>query len=286
MTDPETDFERRLRAAMSAAASRPPVGLMEGIRRRHRRHLVRAGAGFVALIAALALVAPPLTHAVRSALRGAGPATSGPVTGPSCPTKVPAFFGCSRYVGPSATPSTGPGSSSTQQVCPVFCGPPPSSAKAAPGTALQTCDSANAQVDIAGFRPHSIRAGPVWFVGARDRGEWAASQRLRNGQIRGVGAMIAMVANVTTVVQIAPAAGSRFEFLGDFNRSDRYTMGGRGQVTGVTLAACPASYEGPVSVFWVGYLNDGLSCVPFEVSVPGRPPVRVALSVNGGTCAA
>jgi hypothetical protein len=166
----------------------------------------------------------------------------------------------------------------------VFCGPPPSSARAAPGTVLQNCDSANGAAEIAGFRPHSIRAGPVWFVGAR-RGWWAASQRLRNGQIRGGGVMIAVAASVTAIVRVAPAARSHFVFLRKFNRSDRYTMGGRGQVTGVTLAACPESYEGPVSAFWVGYLNDGLSCVPFEVSAPGRPPVRVTLSVSGGTCA-
>jgi hypothetical protein len=286
MTDPEIDFERRLRAAMSAAASRPPAGLMQGIRRRHRRHLVRAGAGFAALVAALALAAPPLTHAARSALRGPGPASTGPATGPSCPPRIPDFFGCSRYVGPSAVPSTVPGVASTQQVCPVFCGPPSTASRAAPGTELQNCDSANGAAEIAGFRPRSIRAGPVWFVGARDRGEWAASQRLPNGQIRGAGAMIAVVASVTVVVRVAPAARSRFRFLRDFNNTDRYRMGGRGQLAGLTLAACPRSYEGPVSVFWVSYLSDGLSCVPFEVSVPGRPPFRVALSVTGGTWAA
>jgi hypothetical protein len=36
--------------------------------------------------------------------------------------------------------------------------------------------------------------------------------------------------------------------------------------------------------FWVGYLDDGLSCVPLEVSVSGRRPVRVGLSARGGTC--
>jgi hypothetical protein len=54
----------------------------------------------------------------------------------------------------------------------------------------------------------------------------------------------------------------------------------------VTFAACPASFLGPVTVFWIGYLNSGLSCVPFQVSVPGQRPARVSLSVHGGTCAA
>jgi hypothetical protein len=35
----------------------------------------------------------------------------------------------------------------------------------------------------------------------------------------------------------------------------------------------------------VGYLDSGLNCVPLQVSVPGRPPIRVGLSAHGGTCA-
>lgn len=281
MTDPDADFERRLRAAMSAAASGPPVGLMKGIRRRHRRHLVRAGAGFAALVATLALAAPPLTHVVRSALRGAGPASSGRVTGPSCPRKIP---GCSRYVGPS---SVSP-SSDTQGVCPVFCGPPSTTSQAAPGTMLLDCSSANGLPEIGGYRQNSIRAGPVWFGHARGKGgwSWTASRQLRHGQISAEAKWIVVAAGTTAVVRVAPAARSRFRFLRDFNNTDRYRMGARGQLTGLTLAACPRSYLGPVSAFWVGYLNDGLACVPFEVSVSGRPPVRVALSVRGGTCAA
>ena len=50
----------------------------------------------------------------------------------------------------------------------------------------------------------------------------------------------------------------------------------------MTFAGCP----GPgLAVFWVGYLNDGLLCVPFELSQPGHRPIRVTLSANGGTCA-
>ena len=53
---------------------------------------------------------------------------------------------------------------------------------------------------------------------------------------------------------------------------------------GVKFAACPASYLGPVTVFWVGYLNGGLSCVPFTVTVPGQRPIQLAISADGGTC--
>jgi len=252
---------------------------MEGIRRRHRRHLVRVGAGFAAVIAALALVAPPTTHALRSAISGPAPAGSRPVTGPSCP-KIPASIGCSLHVGPSA----GPGAVGSPQVCPVFCGPPSSSARAAPGTALRDCRSGGGEQEIAGYRARSVRAGPVWFVWAREKGQWAPSQPLGNGQVRANGVPLAVQAGATVVVRAATATRSRFRFLSGFNGSDRYSMHvGR---SGLTLAACPASYLGPVTVFWIGYLDRALSCVPFEVSVAGRQSVRVALSADGGTCTA
>jgi hypothetical protein len=102
--------------------------------------------------------------------------------------------------------------------------------------------------------------------------------------MQAVGVPVAVRAGARAVVRVAPAARSRFRFLRSFNNSDRYRL--RGGVAGVTFAACPASYAGPVTVFWIGYLNAGLACVPFQVSVAGERPVRVALSVDGGTCAA
>ena len=88
----------------------------------------------------------------------------------------------------------------------------------------------------------------------------------------------------TVVVRVAPAARSRFQFLRTFNSTDRYRL--RAGAGGITFAACPPSYLGPVTVFWVGYLDSGLSCIPLDVSVAGRRPVRVGLSGHGGTCAA
>lgn len=257
------DLERRLRAAMSAVAGAPPPpGLLAGIRRRHRRHLIRVGAGCLAVVAALALAAPPLAHALRYAGHGVPP----PVSGPHHPS-------------PSA------GTSAPTQVCPVFCGPPASPARAAPGTMLRNCQSGNGgEQEIAGYRARSVRAGPVWFIGARRPGYWPASHQLRHGQVDAVGVPVAVRAGATAVVRVAPAAQARFRFLRSFNDANRYTM--RAGESGVTFAACPASYEGPLTVFWIGYVNAGLSCVPFQVSVPGERPARVALSVHGGTCAA
>jgi hypothetical protein len=272
------DFERRLRAAMSAVAGAPPPpGLMAGIRRRHRRHLLRVGAGCVAVVAALALAAPPLTHALRYTGSAGPSAVTGRGSGQPCPRVGAVSFGCSHYVGPGA-------GASAPQVCPVFCGPPSSQVKAAPGTILRDCQSGNGGgQEIAGYRARSVRAGPVWFVGARKTGYWPASRKLSHGEVEAVGVPVAVRAGATAVVRVAPAAQSRFRFLHSFNKANRYSM--RAGERGVTFAACPASYLGPVTVFWIGYLNGGLACVPFQVSVPGQRPVRVTLSVHGGTCA-
>jgi hypothetical protein len=271
------DLERRLRAALSATASPPPSGLMEGICRRHRRHLVRVVAGFAAVIAALALAAPPAAHALRSAVNGPGPAIGGQVSPSRCPSMFQPSFGCSRYAGP--------GASASPQVCPVFCGPPASSGKAAPGTMRRDCQSENGgDQEIAGYRTRSVRAGPVWFVWARTANRhWTPGQPLGNGQWQAGAGPVAVQAGATVVVRVAPAARTRFQFLRTFNNTDRYRP--RPGPDGITFTACPASYLGPVTVFWVGYLDSGLSCVPLEVTVPGRPPVSIGLSAHGGTCA-
>ena len=271
-----SDLERRLRATMSATASSAPAGLMEGIRRRHRRHLIRVVAGFAAVVAAVALAAPPAAHALRSATSGPGPAVGSQVTASPCPSLFQVSSGCSRHVGPSA--------SASPQACPVFCGPPASSAKAAPGTILRNCQSGNGgNQEIQGYRSRSVRAGPVWFVWARTANRhWIPGKPLGSGQLQAGAGAVAVQAGATAVVRVAAATRSRFQFLRTFTPTDRYRM--HGGPDGITFAACPASYLGPVTVFWVGYLDNGLSCVPLEVTVPGRRPIRVGLSAHGGTC--
>lgn len=73
-----TEFERRLRAAMAAAAEPPPAGLLDAIRRRHRRHVRRVGAGCLGAVAAIAIAVPLLTHGI----------VTGPVTRPSAAPRV------------------------------------------------------------------------------------------------------------------------------------------------------------------------------------------------------
>ena len=56
-----TDLERRLRAALRAAAEPAPPGLFGRCMRRHRRHQVRVGASVLAVAVAAALAVPPVT---------------------------------------------------------------------------------------------------------------------------------------------------------------------------------------------------------------------------------
>jgi len=53
-----SDLERRLRAAMIAAAEQPPAGLMQAIRRRHRRHIRRGGTAIATAATAAPHAAP------------------------------------------------------------------------------------------------------------------------------------------------------------------------------------------------------------------------------------
>jgi hypothetical protein len=79
-----TEFERRLRAAMAAAAEPPPAGLLDAIRRRHRRHVRRVGAACVGAVTAVAIAVPLVTHGIVTR-----PADRGPASHPSALPRVP-----------------------------------------------------------------------------------------------------------------------------------------------------------------------------------------------------
>lgn len=84
-----SDFERRLRAALHAAAEPAPPGLLAAVMRRHRRHKIRAVAGVLAVAAALALAIPPVSAALRGTGRGSGPAPATSASHPSRPRTAP-----------------------------------------------------------------------------------------------------------------------------------------------------------------------------------------------------
>jgi hypothetical protein len=250
-----TDFERRLRAAIAAAAEPAPAGLLDGIHRRHRRHVRRVATACVA-VAAVGIAGTAVTRGILAAgPAGRGPGGSGPVaTGPAA--------------GPSS-PATG-----------------------APDTVLRDCQSANGGTLGSNWKAQSVQAGPVWFIYARPATP-SPSRRLAVGKTRASAMVIAVRNGHTAVVTAAPSLGGRFRFLAVFNTN--WTPGSLSVgVPRVTLAGCPASqvghhiparYAPGLTMFWEGFVTDLRGCIPLEVRAsPGSQPVRVTIAATDGGC--
>ena len=254
-----TDFERRLRAAMAAAAEPAPAGLLDGIHRRHRRHVRRVATACVAVVA-VGVAGTLVTRGIlATGPAGRGPGGTGPaVTGPA--------------ISPAAVPS--------------------STASAAPGTVLRDCQSNNGGTVSSNWKAHSVHAGPVWFIYARPATP-SPSHRLAVGKTRPSAMIIAVSNGRTAVVTAAPVLRGRFRFLAGFNNSGTpYTLSEG--APGLTLAGCPASpagthipagYAPGLTMFWEGYVTDLRGCIPVEVRTsPGSPPIRVTLAAGNGGC--
>jgi len=241
-----SDLERRLRDAMISAAEPPPAGLMEGVRRRHQRHLRRAAVGCVAAAAAIALAIVPVAHALRAGLPS-GPATSGR---------------------PGPAPASGAGPT------------------AAPGTVLAGCDNANVGQAASGnlppnWRGRAAKASPLSFLNLGGHSN-ISGNRLTLYVTTVV--ITGLRPGTTVVVRVPPADRQYLRFLygpGDsLNAGTAYTMGS-GE-SGVTFVMCPldgspASSE-PITDYYGGLLIEGARCVPVDVSPPGRArPTTISL---------
>lgn len=263
-----TDFGDQLRAAMASADGPPPARLMDGIRRRHRRHIRRTGVASVAVLAAMAIGIPPVTHALQS-----GSGQSG---------RHPASAGQ-----PAGSGSPGPGRASV-------AGP-----AAASGTVLAGCDRANVgQVASSnlgqGWRRWAGKAGPLWFINVGGRQNISGHGNVGGSANVGGKPVLYVTAVVMTglkpasavVVRVAPAGRNYLRFLygpaDSLNAGTTYTMAS-GE-SGVTFIMCPldgnpASAE-PITDYYGGLLVDGARCVPVDVFLPGRAsPIRISLGV-------
>ena len=253
-----TEFEDRLRAAMAAAAGPPPAGLLDGIRRRHRRHVRRVTTACVAVVA-FGLAGTLVSRGVLASPGGggrAGPAATGPAALPSASTARPAT--------------------------------------AAPGTVLRDCQSANPGTLGSGWKAQSVHAGPVWFIYARPGSIRSPGRPLATGKVR-VNAMIIAVSNArTAVVTASPGLGGRLRFLANVSAGQRASLAEG--APGLTLAGCPAAAPGVargpaayapwLTMFWQGYVTDLRGCLSLQVRTsPARPPVRVTVAPAGGNCA-
>jgi len=253
-----SDLERRLRAAMIAAAEQPPAGLMQAIRRRHRRHISRVGAACVAAVAAVAIAVPPVAHALR-----AGHATGGQPAGPAATRPAPALSSSA----PAAVPTT---------------------------PSADACQPSVGQL-ASNWRDGSLRAGPVWFVYARQEGyvRLASSAGAPPGPHRGgkpeVGVMIVEVDyGFRAVLTVAASARPYFRFLDGFtNGSGPYPL--RDGLDSLTLAACPRGTppgdNGRVSDYYLGFIIKRGSEAPVAVrTATAARPVRVIFTCRRRGC--
>ena len=253
-----SDLERRLRAAMLAAAEQPPADLMQGIQRRHRRHVRRVGSACAAAVAAVAIAAPPAVHALRADQapqdRLAGPALVLPAPAPASSV-------------PSAVPTA----------------PPANDCQPSVGALASN------------WRDSSLRAGPVWFVYDRPQGYvhlGSSAGTLPSTERRGkleVGVMIVEVNyGYRAVLKVAPIARSYFRLLDGFtNGSGPYPL--RDGLSTLTLAACPRGAppgdNGRVSDFYLGFIIKRGSAAPAVISTSAAArPIRVIFTCPRRGC--
>jgi hypothetical protein len=244
-----TEIERRLRAAMHAAVDdlAPPGGLLERVRARRRRRRARGAA--VAVVAVGALAVP----AVALGLHGRGAGAGGP--------------GASPAAGPAATPVATP------------------VARAEPGTVLDACASAIGENLGLGWRQHSVRAGPLWFIDLRQQ----SATYYGHSKVAIGGFAVAIQNNAKAWVTTAGASGTYFRFL--FGPSD-FKDGVDGHYTvadgeaGVTFVGCPpglgSSFQAGYTLYGGYYLIAGSPRrVALDVRTPGSStPRRITFQVG------
>jgi len=229
-------LRQRLRSAMMAASGQAPADLLERVRRRHRRRILRLSATCVGVVAAIALVVTVMTNPLD--------AESGPSK--YAPAGVPAM--------PSGSV---PGST------------------AAPGTLLLTCSDANWGQLSSVWRSESLEIGPLWLADARrlgyaHYGDARNTSRLTQQKSRPVERV--MIAEVTygarVVMKVPPSARSYFQFVRGFNQSSGNRLP-RGDI-GFTLVSCPRGTRpgpnGRVTDFNLGYVIEAGRVAAVDIS--------------------
>lgn len=249
---------------MAAAAGPPPAGLLDAIRRRHRRHVRRVGAACLGAVAAVAIAVPLVAHGIPTGPAGRGP--GGRLPAASSPTRLP---------GPSASPLPAQ---------PPF---------APPGAARRDCANNNGGTLGRNWKAFSVQAGPVWFIYVRSSHNASPRSGLTRGKPKAFAVIIAISNGRTATVTDAPAARGRLRFLAGFHSNGKpYTM--TEGAPGLTLAGCPAgpvgtnipaSYAPGLTMFWQGFVTDLRGCVPLEVRASGAVrPIRVTVPAGRAWC--
>jgi hypothetical protein len=243
-----TDFERWLREAMAAAAEPPPAGLIDGIRRRHRRHLRRVGAASLAAVAVAGIAVPVGAREV---------------SGQPEPTATSPAAGSPAAASPGGTPT------------------------AAPGTVLRDCQSSEGGTVSADWQESSVHAGPVWFIFMRPKNasQRLTSGKLTASAMV---IAIANGKRAVVTAGPATGGRYRFlaTFNND-GRPYTMTEGAPGLTlagcpAGPAGTNIPASYAPGLTMFWEGYVTDLRGCIPLEVRTSAdSAPIRVTISGPG-----
>jgi hypothetical protein len=244
------DIERRLRAAMAEAMEQPPSWLMDGIRRRHRQHLRRVGAGCVAMAAAIGLAVPAAVHGLRPRTHQAGRVLAGQGGSPA-PSTVAA---------PGTILLTCEGANWGQLPSNWRTG----SLRVGPLWFVDGRQFGYVHHDVGGG--HGVHRG--------------------RGKPR-LGVMIIEVADGSTVVmKAAPGTRSYFRLLQGFDASQGIKLD-RGD-TGFTFASCPRGSQGlngPVTDFYLGFqIASGSSAQVNVWTAPSARPIRVIFTCPGRGC--
>lgn len=239
-----TDFERRLREAMAAAAEPPPAGLIDGIRRRHRRHLWRVGAASLAAVAVAGIAVPVGAREVsgRPGPTAASPAAASPT---GTPTAAPGTVlrDCQSSNGGTASPDWQESSVHAGPVWFIFMRPKNAGQRLASGKLTASAMA----IAITNGKTAVVTAGPA------TAGRYRFLATFNNdGQ-------------PYTITEGAPGL----------------TLAGC--PAGPAGTNIPASDAPGLTMFWEGYVTDLRGCIPLEVRTStASAPIRVTIS--GADC--
>ena len=156
---------------------------------------------------------------------------------------------------------------------------------------VRTCESSvYGTLDTAGWRQHSIVAGPITFYYADGYAQQPASEYAPvpgNGDRYRGQKMLALVRPGATATVVVPEAEQAFAALlydpADWNDRNAYRMD-EGE-SAVTFRACKEGQGSPsggplnaMTQFNGGFVVAGARCVPLDILVPGRSQsIRVTL---------
>jgi hypothetical protein len=238
-----TDFERRLREAMAAASEPPPAGLIDGIRRRHRRHLWRVGAASLAAVAVAGIAVPV---GAREVSGRPGPAATSPtaVSPTATPTAAPGTVlrDCQSSNGGTVSPNWQESSVHAGPVWFIFMRPENAGQPLASGKLTESA----MVIAIANGKTAVVTAGPA------TAGRYRFLATFNNG------------GRPYTMTEGAPGL----------------TLAGC--PAGPAGTNIPASYAPGLTMFWEGYVTDLRGCIPLEVRTSAASaPIRVTISGAG-----